>query len=175
MAHRSDEPVAGADPPGPTVRPTGIEGEVVPSGWTLHGAAGNTYTIASGDTLAAISRKIYGDAKYASAIEAANAGINPRALKIGQQIVIPDKAAVVKPPAAVAPVTTVAGGTVPAAPAAPAAKVYEVQKNDTLIGIARRIYGDAAMYRKIYEANQDVLTSPNATLRLGQRLRLPES
>ena len=163
--------MAGADPPGPTIRPAAVEGEVVAPGWTVRGSSGgNTYTIVAGDTLTGISQKVYGDGRYASAIEAANAGINPRALKIGQQIAIPDKSAVVRP---AAPAT--GGGPVAVVPAAPAVKVYEVQRNDTLIGIARRLYGDAAMYKKLYEANQDVLTSPNATLRVGQRLRLPET
>jgi LysM repeat protein len=173
VARMSEEPVAGADPPGPTLRTGSLDGVVVTRGWTTRDpAGGNMYTIASGDTLAGISQRLYGDARYASAIEAANQGINPRALKIGQQIVIPDKTAVVRPPAA--PAVVAPGAPTPAAPAAPQTKVYEVQKNDTLIGVARRIYGDAAMYRKIYEANQDILTSPNATLRVGQRLRLPE-
>ena len=53
-------------------------------------------------------------------------------------------------------------------------KVYVVQRNDTLIGIARRIYGDAAMYPRIYEANKDVLSSLNARLYVGMRLRMPD-
>jgi nucleoid-associated protein YgaU len=167
VARNLEEPVAGADPPGPTVYPRRVEGEVVAPGWTAHPPAGNVYTIAAGDTLSSISQKFYGSSQYASAIEAANAGIKPTALKIGQQITIPDKSAFIRP-AVVAPIP----GTGPVA-VAPAVKVYEVQRNDTLIGIARRLYGDAGMYKKIYEANQDVLSSPNATLRVGQRLRLP--
>ena len=60
------------------------------------------------------------------------------------------------------------------APTPSQTKVYVVQKNDTLIGIARRFYGDAAMYKNIYEANRDILPSVNATFYVGQRLRLPE-
>jgi len=169
VAHRLAEPVAGADPPGPTVYPRSVEGEVVAPGWTARGPGANTYVVAAGDTLSGISQKFYGSSRYVSAIVAANAGLKPEALKIGQSITIPDKAAIVKP--AVVPAT----GVPAAVPVAPAAKVYEVQRNDTLIGIARRLYGDAGMYKKIYDANQDILSSPNATLRVGQRLRLPES
>jgi nucleoid-associated protein YgaU len=180
----ADEPVAGADPPGPTLHPRPITGDVVTSAWAPHESAdGNLYTIASGDTLAALSVKFYGDARYAAAIQAANRGLNPKALHIGERIVIPAKADVIKPPAArpaAAPAAPGAPATAPMmleppAPSAPATKVYVVQRNDTLIGIARRFYGDAAMYKKIYEANKDIMSSPNAALQVGQQLRLPQS
>jgi nucleoid-associated protein YgaU len=178
VARGSDTAVAGADPPGPTLRPTGVEGEVVTKSWLPHeSAGGDTYTIASGDTLTALSIKFYGDPRYASAIEAANRGINPTALRIGERIIIPAKSEVVKPAAraTVASGSTVVSPVTSVPPAAPATKVYVVQKNDTLIGIARRMYsGDASMYKKIYEANKDILSSPNAALQVGQRLRLPE-
>jgi len=163
-AQQSDVPVAGADPPGPTLRPSGVRGRVVTQPWSPRGdTAANTYTIAAGDTLYGIAMKFYGDPRYASAIEAANPGINPKALKVGDRIIIPDREVPAKPAPSAA-----------AAPTDSQAKVYVVQKNDTLIGIARRFYGDAAMYRKIYEANRDVLPSANATLRVGQPLRLPQ-
>ena len=162
-ARQSDVPVAGADPPGPTLRPSGVRGTVVTEAWTPRANSGNTYTVAAHDTLYGIAMKFYGDPRYASAIEAANPGINPKALKVGDRIIIPDREVPAKPAPSAA-----------AAPTDSQAKVYVVQKNDTLIGIARRFYGDAAMYRKIYEANRDVLPSANATLRVGQPLRLPQ-
>jgi nucleoid-associated protein YgaU len=179
LARRSETPVAGADPPGPTgptLRPSGVAGEVVAGAWKPRdsSAAGGTYTITQGDTLYGIAVKHYGDARCAEIIEAANPGLNAKALRVGEKIVLPDK-----PPAAEKlPAPSAAPGAAPAAgpAAAPAAagKVYLVQKNDTLIGISKRVYGDASMYRKIYEANKDILSSPNATLHVGQKLRLPE-
>ncbi|MGF1483779.1 MAG: LysM peptidoglycan-binding domain-containing protein [Opitutales bacterium] len=56
------------------------------------------------------------------------------------------------------------GGRAPAA--------YEVQTGDTLTGIARIVYGDGNQWRRILEANEDLLPSPNA-LRPGMRLRIP--
>ena len=164
-ARYSDMPVAGADPPGPTLRPTGIPGEVVTGGWRLRGpaAGGDTYTIVAGDTLYGIAMKHYGDPRCARIIETANPGLNPTALKVGDKILLPAK------PAPAAPAAGAPGAAAP-----PAGKVYVVQKNDTLIGISKRVYGDASMYRKIYEANKDILSSPNATLHVGQKLRLPE-
>jgi nucleoid-associated protein YgaU len=165
-ARYSDTPVAGADPPGPTLRPTGVPGEVVAGGWRLRGpaAGGDTYTIVAGDTLYGIAMKHYGDPRCVPIIETANPGLNSKALKVGDKILLPAK------PAPAAP----AAGTPGAAAVALATKAYIVQKNDTLIGISKRVYGDASMYRKIYEANKDILSSPNATLHVGQKLRLPE-
>jgi nucleoid-associated protein YgaU len=169
-AHRLDTPVVGADPPGPTLRPSGIEGEVVTGRLRSPDMmAANTYTVVSGDTLYGIAVKHYGDPRCAELIESANPGISARALRIGQRLVLPEKATELKP--GEKPAGT-QHGTLPGW--VPAAKVYVIQKNDTLIGIARRIYGDAAMYRKIYDANKDVLPSPNAALHVGQKLRLPE-
>jgi len=160
IALQTQHPVVGADPPGPTLRPEGIEGTIVNARWLPQGEdPGRFHVIRPGDTLFAIARQRYGDASFVRLIEAANPGVNARTLKIGDRLVLPDKP---KPQEA------------QAAPTPAQTKVYIVQKNDTLIGIARRFYGDAAMYRKIYEANRDVLPSLNATLYPGQTLRLPE-
>jgi len=166
VARRSDAAVAGADPPGPTgptLRPTGVSGEVVTGAWRPRDGGGNSYTITQGDTLYGIAVKHYGDARCAEIIEAANPGLNPKALRVGEKIVLPDK-----PPAPERLPAPTAG-----AAAAPG-KVYVIQKNDTLIGISKRVYGDASMYRKIYEANSGLLASPSATLHVGEKLRLPE-
>ncbi|MGF1448760.1 MAG: LysM peptidoglycan-binding domain-containing protein [Opitutales bacterium] len=49
---------------------------------------------------------------------------------------------------------------------------YEVQTGDTLTGIARIVYGNGNLWRRILEANEDVLGSPD-DLRPGMRLRIP--
>lgn len=49
---------------------------------------------------------------------------------------------------------------------------YLVRKNDTLLMIAQRLYGDPAAFVKIYEANRDQLSRPE-DLRAGHLLRLP--
>ncbi|MBM4019644.1 MAG: LysM peptidoglycan-binding domain-containing protein [Planctomycetes bacterium] len=163
VARRSDTPVAGADPPGPALRPTGVEGQVVTQGWRARDpAAGSVYTIVAGDTLYGIAMKHYGDPRCAGLIETANPGLSAHALRVGEKILLPEKPAPSAGPAPAGPASTAQG------------RVYVVQKNDTLIGISKRMYGDATMYRKIYEANKDVLSSANATLHVGQKLRLPE-
>lgn len=49
---------------------------------------------------------------------------------------------------------------------------YVVQRDDTLLVIAQRFYGDAAAYVRIFEANRDRLANPE-DLRAGQVLVLP--
>jgi len=52
-------------------------------------------------------------------------------------------------------------------------KTYEVVSGDTLGGIAKRFYGNASKYMKIFEANRDILDDPNM-IKIGQKLRIPE-
>ncbi len=51
-------------------------------------------------------------------------------------------------------------------------RTYRVREGDTLVSIARRLYGDGRRYRDIFEANRDQLASPNA-LSVGVLLQLP--
>jgi nucleoid-associated protein YgaU len=49
---------------------------------------------------------------------------------------------------------------------------YVVVKGDSLSAIAEREYGDAKQWRRIYEANKDVIKNPDL-IYPGQTLRLP--
>jgi len=53
-------------------------------------AAGGTYVIKKGDTFIKIAREVYGDPSRMKDIAAANPGVNPRKLNIGQTIILPD-------------------------------------------------------------------------------------
>jgi nucleoid-associated protein YgaU len=55
---------------------------------------------------------------------------------------------------------------------APSEKIYEVQAGDTLSKIAKREYGKAGEWNRIFEANKDVLKDPNK-IYPGQRLKIP--
>ncbi len=82
-------------------------------------------------------------------------------------------AAAAPPPAAAAGVT----GGVPAPTAAAAAKAAEkihvVVAGDTLGAIAKKYYGKAGAYMKIFDANKDILTDPDK-IKPGQKLRIPD-
>lgn len=71
-----------------------------------------------------------------------------------------------------ADITVDASLPVPAPPAAEP-RVYEVVAGDSLSKIAKRFYGDASKYPRIFEANRDQLKDPNV-IQPGQRLRIPE-
>ena len=51
--------------------------------------------------------------------------------------------------------------------------MYEVVSGDTLGGIAKKYYGNAGAYMKIFEANRDILDNPNL-IKVGQKLQIPE-
>lgn len=53
-----------------------------------------------------------------------------------------------------------------------AAKVYEVVSGDSLSKIAKREYGNANDWKRIYEANRDILKDPDK-IYPGQKLKIP--
>lgn len=53
-----------------------------------------------------------------------------------------------------------------------ATQYYQVKKGDTLWKIAENFYGDGELYKKIFEANTDILKDPNK-IQIGQKLRIP--
>jgi len=50
---------------------------------------------------------------------------------------------------------------------------YVVVEGDSLSKIAKRQYGDAQKWRRIYEANRDLIKDPDL-IYPGQQLRIPE-
>ena len=53
-----------------------------------------------------------------------------------------------------------------------AATTYTVKAGDTLEKIAARLYGDASQWRRIYDANRELLKTPNR-IYPGQKLAIP--
>lgn len=54
-----------------------------------------------------------------------------------------------------------------------AAEYYEIQKGDTLSAIAKRFYGNANLYPKLFEANREVIKDPDKIF-VGQKIRVPK-
>jgi len=52
------------------------------------------------------------------------------------------------------------------------AEIYEIVSGDTLGAIAKRFYGKASAYMRIFEANRDVIDDPNK-IYPGQKIRIP--
>jgi len=49
---------------------------------------------------------------------------------------------------------------------------HVVVSGDTLSALAKKYYGKASLYMKIFEANKDQLTNPDL-IKVGQKLRIP--
>jgi nucleoid-associated protein YgaU len=60
----------------------------------------------------------------------------------------------------------------PAAAAEPAEETYVVVAGDSLSKIAKRCYGDANQWRRIFEANRDRIRDPDL-IQPGWKLRIP--
>jgi LysM repeat protein len=88
-----------------------------------------------------------------------------------------NKIRIAQAPVAAAPTpaagAVVTGGAPAATAAASAPKVHVVEKGDTLGAIAKKYYGKAGAYMKIFEANKDILTDPDK-IKPGQKLRIPD-
>ena len=52
------------------------------------------------------------------------------------------------------------------------AEIYEIVSGDTLGAIAKRYYGNASKYMKIFEANKDIISDPDK-IYPGQKIRIP--
>jgi nucleoid-associated protein YgaU len=66
----------------------------------------------------------------------------------------------------------VQSGASSTAPEAEAHETYEVKSGDSLSKIAKRVYGNASDWKKIYEANRDLLKDPDKIFP-GQKLKIP--
>ena len=53
-----------------------------------------------------------------------------------------------------------------------ATKIYEVVSGDSLSKIAKREYGNANEWKRIYDANRDILKDPDK-IYPGQKLKIP--
>ena len=51
-------------------------------------------------------------------------------------------------------------------------RMHDVVSGDTLSGLAKKYYGDASKYNKIFEANRDQLNDPDK-IKVGQKLKIP--
>ena len=133
--------------------------ETIPPDWdlkTLSGLADHlfdpslkVYTAKSGDDLRSLARRYYGDEAFVPALERNNEGV--RTLTNGQQILLPIHArAIVDEPG----------------------DLYVVQDGESLWKIAKKVYGQGNLWGEIWDANRDVLPTPDA-IQPGLTLRIP--
>jgi nucleoid-associated protein YgaU len=126
-----------------------------------------THRVASGESAYTISQTVYGSGRYYKKILAANPNVDPRHLRIGQILVIPELTDTDKPASPAAANTEV--------PAPIDIKTaYRVVSGDSLESISRKVYGTPGMMDKLYEANKTLIGPDENVLKIGWVLKLPE-
>lgn len=143
-----------------------------------------THTIAAGDSFSSVAQRYYGSSKFGSLLQKANSGLNPKNLKLGQKIVLPEKKALEQMLAKSETSRTSPRANKPSkhfvvaatgkneVVVAPAKKdgVYVAGKNETLKGIAKRM---GVNFLRLYECNQDVLGRDPDYIKAGTQIRIP--
>lgn len=124
-----------------------------------------SYKIKPGDTLMQVARVLYGDERKWQDIMNVNPELDPSNLQVGQVIKLPE------------PISAVTGAAIKKDDEKPARvkageRSYIVQSGDNLAKISERFYGSAAQWKKIWEANRDIISDPDV-LKVGIKLYIP--
>ncbi|MFQ5423207.1 MAG: LysM peptidoglycan-binding domain-containing protein [Phycisphaerae bacterium] len=129
------------------------------------GAWPKRHRVRSGDTLYEIAERYYQSGAKTAMILRANPGIDdPRVLKIGSEITLPDPRtarSTPKPRPAVKPRPPAGGRT------------YVVRSGDSFYAIAKRVYGDSRRWRSIFDLNKTVVKNDPKRLKPGMTIQLP--
>lgn len=153
-------------PARPTVDLDARDAERLP--YTIH-------VVAEGESLSSICGARFGDQTLAAELARYNELSDPDRVRIGHKLRIPSAGDLVRgrpAPAAGAapPVTPPVAAPQRVAEAKP--RTYTVKEGDVLSEIASRLLGSSRQYLAIYEANRDILESPDA-LQAGMTLKIP--
>jgi LysM repeat protein len=172
----------------PSVLPSVIPAGTVISGGAAGSPTGNpsVYIVKPGDTMAAIAAQF---GLTLAVLQAANPGVDPNSLKVGQELTIPAPTTTPTPRAtagatatagrtatagtgtASASATTPAGPRTATAGAATTPRSYTVQAGDTACKIATNFQ---ISLRELAEAN-GLTAAGLASLQVGQQLKIPPS
>ena len=148
-----------AEPPSAPIAPPATLPDPAPSN--------EEYVVQSGETLANIAERKYGDPNKWTVIAKANRNVNPNKMKIGTKLILPSESAAL-------PVENVSLEPAPAATTPGAPRNYTIQAGDVLSKIAKKFYGTASAASKIIQANPEVLKDPDF-LTVGATIVLPEA
>jgi nucleoid-associated protein YgaU len=126
-----------------------------------------THRVLSGESAYTISVAVYGSGRYYKKILAANPNVDPRHLRVGLILNIPQLGDADKPasPAAANTSTAPVDGKT----------AYRVAPGDTLESIARKLYGTPRMMDSLYQANKGLIGADENVLKVGWTLHLPEA
>lgn len=124
------------------------------------------YHVQSGETLASICRKHYGDESLVSELAKFNDIANPNIVRVNHRLRIPSaeflRGESSTPPAAAA-----------TRPEPPVPTTYTVQAGDSLSTISQQQLGTARRWREIHDMNRDVIRDPDNVI-VGTVLKMPK-
>ena len=138
----------------------GVNGAAAFAGAAVAGTVEKvTYTIAAGDSLWKIAVRFYGSGSYWQKIFNDNADVisNPDQIYAGQQIVI---------------YLEREGGAAQEGAGNETGRTYVVESGDTLWKISEKVYGRGWSWRRIYQANEDIISEPG-NIYAGQVIKIP--
>ena len=135
-----------ADEPDEPERP-----RVTPPDYTM-------YTVRPNDTMSSIAQAWFGDAGKWDLIAKANPFVDPNRLAVGDELRLPPRDAERE---------EIEGR------AGDRPTVYRVRSGDNLSRIARSYYGNAGLWRIIYDANRPTIGPDPARLKVGMELTIP--
>lgn len=157
---------------------TAREPESTDTTTTASATGARTHKVKAGETFSSIAKTAYKDDRHFLAIEAANPGIDPKKLKPGMVINLPDVSATAETASAKVSADTSSETEKSTKPESTATKVdskseYKVKRGDSLYKIAVEVYGSSNMVDAIYQANKDAIGADSSKLKLGTVLKLP--
>jgi len=131
------------------------------------------HVVREGDTLWKLAEQYYGNGAKANLIAEANRATlgDASKLRVGQTLIIPKEPAVAK---AVAPASPSAPTTlsIPAGSGETKEIRHTIAKNDNLWALAQKYYGDGSKWKRILEANRDVIKDER-NLPVGKVITIP--
>ena len=149
------------------------------------GSAARTHVVQPGESFSTIAAAVYGNPSYYPHLLRANPNVDPKKLRPGMTINIPDPAQVIarhsagegaSAPSSSSPANT-GGGTSASNEANHSIderSQYRVQSGDSLYKISQKLYGRADRVDRLYELNKDLIGASPSHLRVGMVLKLPE-
>ncbi|MCY3003897.1 MAG: LysM peptidoglycan-binding domain-containing protein [Planctomycetota bacterium] len=170
----SDKPVATpvVTPPAPTpTEPTPPANSLLKTSAGLVATTSDDlmlYTWKQGDSFKSLARTYYGSELQVALLRSANEGVDDTKLAVGERVNVPVRLANESVPA-------VKTGEQGKTASAWTGGLYTVQKGDVLGTISKTVYGSTKHWRRIYDANRDVIGDDPNRLKVGMQLRIPEA
>lgn len=152
----------------------------------LSGSAPRVHVVTESDSLPSLAVRYYSSAsaENINLLRQANPSLLQGAFRPGLRLVIPPKpqageasaggtTPVTRPGAGSSATSTgAAGAGAGGRPGSAAPSEYRVRPGDTLTKIAATVYRDPERWRDIFNANRNIISSPNS-IRVGMTLRIP--